>query len=390
MTRLEDLLYFGVSSATQSKRKVRHLSARYLGNKARLANSIVAAIRPLRPTRVLDLFSGTGAAASGLARAGIEVVANDNLVCAAVMTEATCTSQQAVAFGSFPGRRNEERYHNALRELNDTRHVEGFIWTEYSPSGRTRSGHVRFYFTCENAARIDAIRTTIGNWRDDGTLSEREAALLLGDLLHAANKIANIAGTYGCFMKPWLPAALKPLTVVPRVLPRQLAPVRVVTGDYWAVPILAGDVVYLDPPYTKRQYAAYYHVLETIAVGDQPQVDGVTGLRPWHALASPYCYSRRACHELKRFVEACPARAIVLSYSNNGHIPHDTLLQILRARGHVAFSEHSIGKYSSNLPRGTNERILERIYVSASIDRHAPREETEQLVLIGGEGKEEA
>ena len=41
------------------------------------------------------------------------------------------------------------------------------------------------------------------------------------------------------------------------------------------------DTVYLDPPYTKRQYAAYYHVLETLAYGDEPEVSGVTGLRPW-------------------------------------------------------------------------------------------------------------
>ncbi|HYL56667.1 MAG TPA: DNA adenine methylase [Gemmatimonadales bacterium] len=377
---------FGFYSVPQFLRRERRaLSARYLGNKTRLAKSIVTAIRLLNPGRVIDLFSGTGAAASALTRAGIEVLTNDNLVCAGVMTEAACTSQQAVEFRSFPGRHAVERYHSAVRQLNDARQVEGFIWKEYSPSGCARSGHARYYFTCENAASIDGIRDTIGKWRADGTLSQRESALLLGDLLHAVNKVANIAGTYGCFMKPWLAAALRPLTVAPRPLPRRLAPVRVVTGDYWAVPVSADDVVYLDPPYTKRQYAAYYHLLETIAVGDQPLVDGVTGLRPWHALASPYCYSRKAPHELRRFVEACPARALVLSYSNKGHIPHETLLEILRTRGNVTFSEHLIGKYSSNLPRGTNERIVERIYVCGSIDGYVATGETEQLVLIGGE-----
>lgn len=364
------------------------MSARYLGNKARLASSIVAAVRRFKPGRVIDLFSGTGAASSGLARANIEVLANDNLACATVMTQAACTSQGSVDFRSFPGRQMSERYHSAARALNGAAHAEGFMWREYSPSGRAASGHVRYYFTCENAARIDAIRLTIAGWRDDAIVTPREADLLLGDLLHAANKVANIAGTYGCFMKPWLAAARRPLRLIPRVLPRTLAPVHVITGDYWAVPVTPDDVIYLDPPYTKRQYAAYYHVLETIAVGDAPSVDGVTGLRPWQTLASPYCYSKKAPLELRRFVESTCARAIVLSYSNAGHIPHETILKILGARGNVVFSEHSIGKYSSNLPKGTNEQIIERIYVAGSTHQNMAGFETEQLVLIGGEDKE--
>jgi len=32
------------------------------------------------------------------------------------------------------------------------------------------------------------------------------------------------------------------------------------------------DVVYLDPPYNERQYSANYHVLETIAKYDNPQI----------------------------------------------------------------------------------------------------------------------
>jgi adenine-specific DNA-methyltransferase len=33
------------------------------------------------------------------------------------------------------------------------------------------------------------------------------------------------------------------------------------------------DVVYLDPPYNERQYSANYHVLETIAKYDNPQIN---------------------------------------------------------------------------------------------------------------------
>ena len=42
---------------------------------------------------------------------------------------------------------------------------------------------------------------------------------------------------------------------------------RTTVGDVLDVQYEDGDVAYFDPPYTKRQYAAYYHILETIAAG---------------------------------------------------------------------------------------------------------------------------
>ena len=41
------------------------------------------------------------------------------------------------------------------------------------------------------------------------------------------------------------------------------------------------DLCYIDPPYMKRQYAANYHLLETLAREDEPEAIGVSGLRPW-------------------------------------------------------------------------------------------------------------
>lgn len=35
--------------------------------------------------------------------------------------------------------------------------------------------------------------------------------------------------------------------------------------------------LYLDPPYNARQYMSNYHVLETIALYDYPELKGKTG-----------------------------------------------------------------------------------------------------------------
>src|SRR5204862_345479 len=77
--------------------------------------------------------------------------------------------------------------------------------------------------------------------------------------------------------------------------------------------------------YTKRQYAAYYHINETLAHGDEPQVTGKTGLRPWQDRASDYCYKVRALRALTDLITNTPARRILLSYSAEGHVALDDL-----------------------------------------------------------------
>ena len=96
--------------------------------------------------------------------------------------------------------------------------------------------------------------------------------------------------------------------------------VEATVGDVFDVPTAAHDLVYLDPPYTKRQYASYYHILETVALGDEPEVEGVAGLRPWKDRASDFCYKTRALKTLSHLVHSLKSQRVLLSYSSEGHI----------------------------------------------------------------------
>ena len=42
---------------------------------------------------------------------------------------------------------------------------------------------------------------------------------------------------------------------------------------------ISGDILYLDPPYNNRKYDTNYHILETIALYDNPKIKGKTGIR---------------------------------------------------------------------------------------------------------------
>lgn len=295
--------------------------------------------------RFVDAFCGMGSVAAKAASLGWPILANDHLAYATVVTAARLTSSAQVPFKKFGG------YEAAIAELNEVPAQKGFLWREYSPAAQQHSTEriERRYFTEENAARIDAIRGKIASWLSVGKVSVAESRVLIADLISATNRVANIAGTYGCFLASWSAQSRQPLEMRPRDLLSRNVKFDVTVGDVRQVRSRPADTMYLDPPYTKRQYASYYHVLETITVGDEPSVHGVAGLRPWQHLASDYCYKRKALNALDALIEEQSARRIMLSYSSEGHIGIDDLYARLETKGAVqVFDIADIGRYRPN------------------------------------------
>jgi len=161
--------------------------------------------------------------------------------------------------------------------------------------------------------------------------------------------VANTAGTYGCYLSDWIPSARRALHLRPRSLLEAKQELEVLNLDVTRVPIGPSDVVYYDPPYTKRQYAAYYHVLETIALGDEPEIGGKTGLRAWRHKASDFCYKSRALHAIVSLVIEAQARRVYLSYSSDGHVAMDQLVDALAREGRISVVPlGAIGRYRPN------------------------------------------
>lgn len=292
----------------------------------------------------MDVFCGTGAVAEIAAERGWKVRLNDHLSSATTMAEARLLSGTETPFGNLGG------YEVAIAQLNDEPAIQGFIWREYSPASVARIGLERRYFTEINAGRIDAVRARIQSWHQENLISSKERTLLVADLLAAANRVANIAGTYGCFLAKWTPQSSGKLELRPRI--RKIKKVTVETSNLDASEIEVDpmDLVYLDPPYTKRQYASYYHILETITLGDMPVVEGVAGLRPWKDLASDYCYKVRALRALCALIDHLSAQNILLSYSNEGHVDLTDLMLNLDAIGKVRMHELArVGRYRPNI-----------------------------------------
>lgn len=317
---------------------------RYIGSKARIAEEIMNYIgNPKGNDYFIDAFSGTGAVAEMAANRGWRIKINDMMKSAVVMSEARLLSDEDVNFENVGG------YANCITYLNSLDGIKGFIWKEYSPASKNEVGIERKYFSERNAQKIDAIIKVIQDWSRDKRITEKECTLLMMNLISAVNDVANIAGTYGCFLSKWCEQADNDLTL--RTMPLRSEAVHYIcyNKDVFDIDCNCDDVVYLDPPYTKRQYASYYHLLETIVSGDMPEVEGVSGLRPWKEKASVFCYKTKALNALTELIKAQKAYRVVLSYSNEGHIKLDDLIKELKPYGTVKLVELStIGRYTPN------------------------------------------
>jgi adenine-specific DNA-methyltransferase len=337
------------------------LSLRYIGSKTRVIKELAKYIgEPSSDDgRFVDAFCGTGVVSQQAAEMGWPIWINDHLLSAVTISSARVISKKTINFNKIGG------YEIAIEYLNNLPTRKGFIWKEYSPASINFSGIERKYFSEENAGLIDAIRHQIFVWEAENYISQIEKTLLIADLLSATNSVANIAGTYGCFLSKWSNQAFQRLRLIPREL--FLKPVRVQTScdDVNNLLTNSNDLVYLDPPYTKRQYASYYHILETITLGDNPIVEGVSGLRPWKEKASDFCYKKRALPALKKLISQMDAKRILLSYSNAGHIQLNDLTAELKSIGIVnKYELMDIGQYRPNKTASNNHSSVKEFLIS--------------------------
>ena len=325
-------------------------SIRYIGSKTRIAEAIISLMRtPSKKGRLVDVFSGSGATSREAVIRGIPVLANDHLNCAVFLTAARLTGTEDVNFDKLGG------YDQAIKHLNLVNPKAGYITRSYSPESVYHDGLERRYFSVNNAMKIDAVRAQIRGWESSGLIRPSEQVVLIADLLESTNAVANIAGTYGCFLKTWSPTSLARFDLTPRKLLPGSTAFDVSIEDAFAVKTSEHDVVYLDPPYTKRQYASYYHILETITLGDEPSISGVCGLRPWKHLASPFCYKRRARAAFVELIQGFEASEIYVSYSNQGQVPLDELVPALQTMGSVNVTDLGrFGRYRPNVTAMVN------------------------------------
>jgi adenine-specific DNA-methyltransferase len=154
-------------------------------------------------------------------------------------------------------------------------------------------------------------------WKDERKVTESEYFFLLASLLEAIDKVANTASVYGAFLKALKKSAQKPLDLKAATYYLNDHEHIVTNQDVGLlVQNSKHDVVYLDPPYNQRQYSGNYHILETIARYDSPEIHGKTGMRDCREQKSDYCSRAKVKKSYQDLIDTIDAKYIFLSYND--------------------------------------------------------------------------
>lgn len=340
---------------------------RYLGNKRHLLTEIETAARSIGFTKgtVCDLFAGTARVGRHFRSLGNRVLATDLMACSYISQKVFLELTGPPSFArlkatlDLPSPVSTSRVKDAqpadptawlptreiLAYLESCSPCSGLLTRQYSPTGEAD----RRYLTSVNAGRIDAMLMSLRDWRLSELVTEEETALLLATIIDATDRVANVSGTYGAFLKNWQTSAEGDVSLrLPAVVQGPVGEANHRDALDWIEEVEA-DLLYIDPPYNQRQYAANYHLLEVVArlpfESDLPSFEssiyGKTGLIPWRHRASKLC-SRRGdeCRSaFSTILERTRIPRVVISYNEEGIIQREEFEEMLAEFSGVARSQ---------------------------------------------------
>jgi len=325
------------------------MSYRYIGNKTRLLPILIDAFQHVvkRGATIADIMCGTGAVSEAMRRGEYRVIASD------IMTYATHHARVRLLLSEFPKFKNSklDGYSGVLNYLNQVNPIRGVFFKEYSPDGTpSNGGQPRKYFTGYNAGMIDAITSQLNRWQAENVTSQLENSLLRHDLILAANRVANIAGTYGHHRSKWGAATQAPLAMRPASLVWGHRVDHIVHqgSAEMIAPLVKADLCYIDPPYMKRQYAANYHIIETIARGDSPKTFGVSGLRSWRDQYSDFCSKVKIRNAFRAIFNRAQCNQFMVSYSEDGLLSEEELMELFSEVGTVSLKKIPFSRFRSS------------------------------------------
>lgn len=273
---------------------------------------------------VLDLFSGTSRVGHRLKQSGFHVTSNDHLTYAATLAKCYVEADAAVYRDSTE---------QLIEEMQSAPEEDGYFTRVFCNEAR--------YFMPHNGRRIDGMR----RWLRDSDLDPIQHAILTVSLMEAADRVDSTTGVQMAYLKKWAPRAKNDISLrVPNIID---GPGRALQMDAVdaakATPV---DLAYLDPPYNQHSYMGNYHVWETLARGDEPEVYGIACKRvDCRDYKNPF-NSKRFIHErMAETLEAVRAKFMLVSFNNEGHIHHDEMVAMLEDHGSVSVATIDFDRY---------------------------------------------
>ena len=292
---------------------------RFIGCKTQLLENIEAEIDRYAPgaESFCDIFSGTAAVARYF-KPKYTIFSNDLLYFSYCLQRATIENDAVPDFDRLRAARGISDpllFLNGapLSEMELLPQPRRLFQNAYSPRGG------RMYLTEENALRIDFARNTVEAWRAQDLLRDSEYFYLVACIVEGVPFVSNISGTYGAYNKFWDKRSFKTFEAVRLDVHSNHRDNRSYNEDgEQLLGRISGDILYVDPPYNGRQYLPNYHVLETCARYDFPELRGLTGQRAERTPGSAFCRKTQALAAFCSLLRAARFRHIFLSYNSEG------------------------------------------------------------------------
>jgi adenine-specific DNA-methyltransferase len=291
-----------------------------------------------------DLFAGTGSVGRTFKPLVKQVIANDVEFYSYVLNR------------NYIGNHQELMFEEHLSFLNNLKESEGFVFQNYSENGKEG----RLYFSAENGKKIDAIRQQIEIWKKSEEITEDDYYFLLASLIESADKVANTASVYGAYLKQLKKSAQKELILKPALFTLNSNKHQVFNADSNAlIKEIKGDILYLDPPYNKRQYGSNYHLLNTIAKYDLFEPQGKTGLRTYYR--SDYCKKNEVKNSFGELIKNANFKYIFLSYNNEGLMTEDEVKSVMSTYGKYSLKTTSYQRFKADKTENRNHKATSTV-----------------------------
>jgi adenine-specific DNA-methyltransferase len=319
---------------------------RYFGSKISTLDRVHELISERITSGTLcDPFGGTGNVGAYFKKKGYSVWCGDILTFAHYFQIVRVEKDCMPAFNKLCKAFRLSSSNEVIGRLNEGVGTKGWFTKQYAED--------RSFFTLENGKRIDHCRSLIAEWSRNQWLDYMESSYLLASLINSMDKVANTAGTYYAYLKSWHRKAIKPF---------QFELLKYTQGNpncqcflceaKELVSMRPFDIIYLDPPYNERCYTKYYHLPETIALGETPEVHGMSGMPNTMRSPSAYNENGKAKNALRELVERARFKLLAFHYSNSGLISPEDILQILSPYGRIqVFYIDSKGYTTKQAPR---------------------------------------
>lgn len=340
----------------------------YLGNKRALLSFIGEAIEKIQvetgknKLNIVDIFSGSGIVSRYLKKYSALLITNDLEDYSFTLNRCYLSNKSELDMDMLIS------YYNLLKEKLNDKLEEGFISEMYAPldSDNIKEGE-RVFFTKRNANYIDSCRKMIETFPED------IRPYFIAPLIYEASVKNNTAGVFKGFYKNKdgkghfggqgenALSRIKADIDLPFPVFSDFE-CRVVNyqkdANVLAKELENIDVVYIDPPYNQHPYGSNYFMLNLVNNYERPEnFSRVSGIpSDWNR--SSYNKKAEASEVLKDLCMNIKSGYLVISYSSEGYISKQDMVNMLEKVGEVEVLEKDYNAY-----RGSRNLGGRAIYV---------------------------